>query len=88
MREHVLRDFRRSGVDRSDATRDRLREISERLTVLDQEFSRNLRDDVRAIRVPLEQLAGLPADFVEAHPPGDDGLVLAAGLALERALKA
>ena len=72
---HVLRDFRRSGVDRDDATRDRLREISERLTVLDQDFARNIRDDVRSISVPPEQLAGLPADFAESHPPGDDGLV-------------
>jgi thimet oligopeptidase len=74
-RERVLRDFRRSGVDRDDDTRDRLRAISERLTVLDQDFSRIVRDDVRSIRVAPERLAGLPADFVEAHEAGDDGLV-------------
>ena len=72
---HVLRDFRRTGVDREEATRDRLREIAERLTVLDQDFARNIRDDVRTIRVRPEQLDGLPADFAEAHPAGDDGLV-------------
>lgn len=75
MRAHVLRDFRRAGVDRDDATRDRLREISERLTVLEQEFGRTIREDVRAVRVPPERLDGLPADFVTAHPPGADGLV-------------
>ena len=75
LREKVLRDFRRSGVDQGDDVLARLREISERLTVLDQEFSRVIRDDVRSIRVAPEALAGLPEDFVAAHRPGDDGLV-------------
>ncbi|MFI6866134.1 M3 family metallopeptidase [Nocardia sp. NPDC050406] len=75
MREHVLRDFRRSGVDRDEATRARLREISERLVVLGQEFGRAIRDDVRAVRIPPEGLEGMPADFVAAHPPEADGSV-------------
>jgi thimet oligopeptidase len=75
LRARTLRDFRRSGVDRGEPVRTRLREISERLTVLEQDFARAIRDDVRAIHVRPEQLDGLPADFVEAHPPGDDGLV-------------
>jgi thimet oligopeptidase len=74
-REHVLRDFRRSGVHLSEPTRDRLRAISQRLTVLDQDFSRIIRDDVRSIRIGPERLAGLPEDYVAAHPPGADGLV-------------
>ncbi|CAM4196039.1 M3 family metallopeptidase [Nocardia ninae] len=75
MRDHVLRDFRRSGVDRDEKTRTRLREISERLTVLDQDFGRAIRDDVRSVRLSAEQLDGLPADFLAAHPPAEDGLV-------------
>ncbi|QBS38857.1 M3 family metallopeptidase [Nocardia sp. CS682] len=75
MREHVLRDFRRSGVDRDEKTRTRLREISERLTVLDQDFGRAIRDDVRSVRLSAAQLDGLPADFIAAHPPAEDGLV-------------
>ncbi|HEV7204865.1 MAG TPA: M3 family metallopeptidase [Jatrophihabitans sp.] len=75
LRTHVLRDFHRAGVDRSDADRARLRAIAERLTVLDQDFSRVIRDDVRSIRVAPDALAGLPADWVEGHPVGDDGLV-------------
>ncbi len=75
MHEHVLRDFRRSGVDRSEQTRDRLREISERLTVLEQDFSRQIREDVRRIRITPDRLDGLPADFVSAHEPDADGLV-------------
>jgi thimet oligopeptidase len=75
LREHVLRDFRRSGVDRDELVRARLREISERLTVVDQDFARVIREDVRVIRIDPASLAGLPADFVEAHPVGEDGLV-------------
>ena len=48
-RERVLRDFRRSGVDRSEDDRARLRAIAERLTVLDQDFARIIRDDVRTV---------------------------------------
>ena len=74
-RTHVLRDFRRAGVDQDDSTRARLREISDRLTVLDQDFSRILRDDVRSIRVTPDMLAGLPDDYIAAHEPDADGLV-------------
>ncbi len=73
--DRVLRDFRRSGIDRDDATRARLAEIAERLVVVSQDFSRQIRDDVRSIRVTPEQLAGLPEDWLAAHPAGDDGLV-------------
>jgi thimet oligopeptidase len=72
--DHVLRDFRRSGIDRDDLTRERLREISERSTVVSQDFSRNIRDDVRSIRVGANSLAGLPQDFIDAHPADADGL--------------
>ncbi|MCW2790908.1 MAG: Thimet oligopeptidase [Nocardioides sp.] len=71
----TLEDFRRAGVDRDDETRARVTAIQERLTVLDQEFSRNIRDDVRTVRVAPERLAGLPQDWLDAHPVGDDGLV-------------
>lgn len=73
--ERTLRDFRRSGVDRTDEVRSRLREISERLTVLGQDFGRTVRDDVRTVRVTPDRLAGLPQDFIDSHQPDDEGLV-------------
>ena len=75
VREHILRDFRRSGVDQGDDVLARLREISERLTVLDQDFSRVIRDDVRSVQVDPAALDGLPQDYLDAHPAGDDGTV-------------
>ncbi|KAA1427963.1 M3 family metallopeptidase [Nocardioides antri] len=73
--EKVRKDFRRSGVDRDEKTRDRISAIRDRLTELDQEFSKIARDDVRSIRVEPDRLAGLPQDWLDAHPAGDDGLV-------------
>jgi len=71
----VRDDFRRSGVDKDEATRARIAQIRERMTELDQEFSRVIRDDVRTIRVTPEQLAGMPEDWLAAHPVDEDGLV-------------
>ncbi|MDZ5619479.1 M3 family metallopeptidase [Nocardioides bizhenqiangii] len=73
--EKVRKDFRRSGVDRDDETRSRISAIRDRLTELDQEFSKLTRDDVRSIKVAPDRLAGLPDDWLAAHPAGDDGLV-------------
>ncbi|MCD4523811.1 M3 family metallopeptidase [Nocardioides sp. cx-173] len=73
--DKVLEDFRRSGVDRDEETRARITAINERITELDQEFGKVVRDDVRTIQVAPERLDGLPADWREAHPAGDDGLV-------------
>ncbi len=74
--EHSLRDFRRAGVDRDEATRTELKQIHEEMTRLAQDFDRNVREDVRTIVLDgPEALAGLPADFVDAHKPGEDGKV-------------
>jgi thimet oligopeptidase len=73
--EKTLEDFRRAGVDLDDATRARLADINERLTQVGQEFSRTIRDDVRTVRVPAERLAGLPQDWLDAHPADEAGLV-------------
>lgn len=75
LHEHVLRDFRRAGVDRTAAERDRLRALAQRCTELGLEFSRNIREGARSIRVRPEQLAGLPEDFLASHPADDEGLV-------------
>ncbi|MEO7132501.1 MAG: M3 family metallopeptidase [Dermatophilaceae bacterium] len=73
--ERTLRDFRRAGVDRDEPTRARLRELSEQSVLLSQDFSKNIREDVRSISIRLEQVAGLPEDWLAEHPAGEDGLV-------------
>lgn len=71
----ALRGFRRSGVDRDDATRERLRALSERSTELEQSFARTIRDGARTTRVPESALEGLPEDYREAHRADADGTV-------------
>jgi thimet oligopeptidase len=71
----TLRDFRRAGVDQDEPTRARLRELGERELVVDQEFGKNIRDVDRSISVTPDQLAGLPQDYIDAHPLGADGRV-------------
>jgi thimet oligopeptidase len=71
----VLRDFRRAGVDRDDETRARIRALNDELVRIGQEFSRNIRDDVRSIEIEPAELQGMPDDYRRAHPPGANGKV-------------
>jgi thimet oligopeptidase len=74
--EHALRDFRRAGVDRDEATRARLKAIDEELTRLGQAFQKNIVEDVRHVTVSdPSALAGLPEDFIKAHPPDESGAI-------------
>lgn len=75
LRAHTLRDFRRGGVDLPDADRERVRFLTDRDTALSLDFSRNIREGRREIRVRPEDLDGLPQDFLDAHPAGADGMV-------------
>lgn len=71
----TLREFRRAGVDRDEATRARVRELQEELVAIGQAFDRNIRTDTRSAKLPVTALDGLPEDYVRTHPPGPDGLV-------------
>ena len=71
----TLRDFRRAGVDRDDATRARVRALQDELIALGQAFDRNIREDSRTVALDPAALDGLPEDYRRAHPPGEDGLV-------------
>lgn len=73
--EKSLRDFRRAGVDRDEATRRRVKELRDELVRIGQEFGRNIKDDVRRLTLAAEDLDGLPEDWRRAHPPGPDGKV-------------
>ncbi|MGE0550702.1 MAG: M3 family metallopeptidase [Kofleriaceae bacterium] len=73
---HTLRDYRRAGVDRPPEVRERLKQIDEALTKLGQQFSKNISEDVRAVEITdPKRLAGLPADFIAAHPPDVNGTI-------------
>ena len=71
----MLRDFRRAGVDRDEATRNRVKALNEELVKIGQEFGTNIRADVRSVDFEPKELSGLPEDYVRAHPPGPNGKV-------------
>jgi thimet oligopeptidase len=72
----TLRDYRLAGVDRPPEVRARLKQIDEELTRLGQNFSRTISEDVRAVEIAdPARLAGLPQDFIAAHPPDAHGKI-------------
>jgi len=74
--EKQLQDFRLAGVDRDDATRARIKELQEEITRVGQQFDRNINDAIGYLELDsVEQLAGLPQDYIDAHPPGEDGKI-------------
>ena len=73
---HQLRDLRRAGVDRDDASQGQIRQLRAELVTLGQTFDRNIRDDVRHVDLTgAEPLAGLPADYRAQHPQDAAGTV-------------
>ena len=74
--ERTLRDFRRAGVDKDDATRAKITALREELVKIGQEFDKNIRNDSRSIELSsVDELKGLPDDFIKSHQPGPDGKI-------------
>ncbi len=73
--ERTLRDFRLSGVDKDDATREKLKKLQEELVLISQEFGRNIREEKGTVQCTVAELEGLPLDFIDRHKPGNDGKV-------------
>jgi thimet oligopeptidase len=71
----TLRDYHRSGVDRDDATRAKIRQLQDELVKIGQEFQQNIPEDVRTLQLDASQLNGLPEDFKQAHKPDASGKV-------------
>src|SRR5215471_5496575 len=74
--QRQLLEFRLAGVDKDDATRDRLKKLFDKLTDLQVAYDRNISDDQRSITVDsAADLDGMPKDFIQAHKPGPDGKI-------------
>src|SRR5262245_29471616 len=73
--ERTLRDFRRAGVDKDEATRARIKALREELVTLGQKFDENIAGDVRTLELDPKDLDGLPDDFRRAHAAGANGKV-------------
>jgi thimet oligopeptidase len=73
--KRTLRDFRLSGVDKDDATRAKIKKVSDEVVAVGQEFGRNIREDKTTVTCTADELAGMPADYIERHKPGADGKI-------------
>lgn len=74
--EHTLRDFRRAGVDKDPETRAKIKKLQEELVLISQNFDKNIREDVRSIILnSVDELKGLPEDYIKAHAPDADGKI-------------
>jgi len=71
-----LDEFRRAGVDRDQATRDKIAALNDELTKIGQEFNKNVAKGSRSASFAPEELDGLPDDYKQAHAPGADGKVV------------
>jgi thimet oligopeptidase len=73
--ERTLLGYRLSGVDKDEATRDRLHALHDKATQLSLAFSRNIQEGGKTIEATPAELEGLPADYIARHPAqkGEDG---------------
>ncbi len=73
--ERTLLSYRLAGVDKDQATRDRLQKLHEKATMLALEFSRNIQEGGKTIETTVAELDGLPADYRARHPADANGKV-------------
>ncbi len=74
--EKTLLDFHRSGVDKDQETRKQIQTLQEEILKIGQDFSRNIREDVRFIELnSTKDLEGLPKDYIDSHPLGEENTV-------------
>ncbi len=72
--QQLLRDFELTGVNRDKEIREKVRVLSDEISKIGNTFRRNISEDVRTVTVSsVEELAGLPEDFIENHPPDKNG---------------
>lgn len=71
----VAKGFTAQGAHLDESARDRLAELNRTITALSTEFSEHIRDAQGSITLEAARLAGLPTDYIEAHPAGADGKV-------------
>jgi thimet oligopeptidase len=73
--ERTLLGYRLAGVDKDEATRERLHALHDKATQLSLAFSRNIQEGGKTIEATPEELEGLPADYIARHPAqtGEDG---------------
>jgi thimet oligopeptidase len=74
--KRTLLEFRLSGVDKDEATRAKIRALSDDITKLSSQFGRNIQESqLKVVVKDASELAGLPADYIARHKPAADGSI-------------
>jgi thimet oligopeptidase len=73
--QRQLLEFRLAGVDKDDATRARLKKLSDQATEEQSMFDRNIADGQNVVEADPSELDGLPQDYIDRHKPGANGKV-------------
>ena len=73
--ERQLLEFRLAGVDKDEATRNRIKKLNDQATEEQSMFDRNIADDQKSVEADASELDGLPQDFIDRHKPGSDGKI-------------
>ena len=74
--QRTLLEFRLAGVDKDDATRKKLNELTTRVSDLQSTFERNIADDQPTVEAKSTELDGLPKDFVDKQKRTANGNVI------------
>jgi thimet oligopeptidase len=74
--ERTLLGYRLAGVDKDQATRDRLQALHEKATRHSLEFSRNIQEGGKTIEATEFELDGLPPDYLARHPANAEGKII------------
>ena len=75
MVEEIIRSYKLAGVDKDEDTRARIRSLRRNITEIGNVFDKNIREDVRYVDATLEELDGLPADYLATRPANENGLI-------------
>jgi thimet oligopeptidase len=73
--QRQLLEFRLAGVDKDEATRNRIKKLNEQATEQQSMFDRNISDGQKEIEADPSELAGLPQDYIDRHKPDANGKV-------------
>src|SRR6201988_4050157 len=73
--QRQLLEFRLSGVDKDQATLDRLKKLNDQAIEKKSMFDRNISDGKKTIQAEASELDGLPQDYIDRHKPGADGKI-------------
>ena len=76
LRQDLIEGFEDSGVALPKEKRARVKEISDRIALLSQEFGKNIRDNTTKLTFSLAEAKGLPQSYIDRVKDGKGNIVV------------